>query len=77
MSLQTINDVLERAKDWSPEDQETLTEFAREIESHRTGVYTLNAEELEAINRGIVQADKGDFVSAETLSTLKTRFNAV
>ena len=77
MSLHTINDVLERAKDWSPEDQESLAVFAREIESHRTGVYTLDAQEREAIEHAIAEANKDEFVSEEMLSELKARFSVV
>jgi predicted transcriptional regulator len=77
MSPKTINEVLERAKTWPMADQETLAEFAREIESNRTGVYALDAEEREAIERGLKEASSGKFASAEEMLSLKTRFGTV
>lgn len=77
MSLQTISDVLERAKEWSAEDQESLTAFAREIESQRTGVYTLDEQERKTIENALAEANKGELVSEEILSQLKARFSVV
>ena len=52
--------ILERVASWPDEDQEELSELAREIEARRTGVYRLNDEERAAIQsarRGPLASD--------------------
>ena len=41
--------ILERVASWPTEDQDELTELAREIEAQRSGVYRLSANERSAI----------------------------
>jgi hypothetical protein len=47
---QATKDVFKRVPSWPDEDQEELAELAQEIESRRTGVYVLNADEKAAID---------------------------
>ena len=54
-------DLLQKVADWPEEDQEELTELAREIEARRTGVYVLSDEERAAI----AKARQGAIVSDE------------
>ena len=54
--------LLEQVQTWPEEDQEELAQFAREIESRRTGVYRLSAEERAAVRAGMDAARRGDFV---------------
>jgi predicted transcriptional regulator len=68
--------VLDRVKTWPREDQETLAEFAREIEAHRSGVYQLTPDEEAAIERGLAQADRGEFATDEEMAALRKRFGA-
>jgi hypothetical protein len=42
--------LLEQVEAWSPEDQEELAEYVRDIEARRTGVYHATPEELKAID---------------------------
>jgi hypothetical protein len=52
--------LLERVASWPAEDQEELSELAREIEARRTGVYRLSEEERAAIDasrRGPLASD--------------------
>ncbi len=42
--------ILEHVASWPIEDQEELSELAREIEARRTGIYRLNSEERAAID---------------------------
>jgi hypothetical protein len=56
-----VKSMLERVASWPAEDQEELSEFAREIEARRTGVYRLSEEERAAIDsarRGPLVADE-------------------
>jgi hypothetical protein len=45
-----VKSILERVASWPIEDQEELSELAREIEAQRTGVYRLSDEERAAIH---------------------------
>lgn len=63
----TLRGILEHAeKTWSPEDQEELAAYAREIEGRRIGMYILSPEEEAAVDEGLAQADRGEFVDEET-----------
>jgi hypothetical protein len=55
-----VKTILERVASWPAEDQEELSELARDIEARRSGVYRLNDEERAAIRtarRGPLVAD--------------------
>lgn len=52
--------ILDRVASWPIEDQEELSELAREIEARRTGVYRLSGEEraaIDAARRGPLASD--------------------
>ena len=59
--------LLERVESWPIEDQEELAAAAREIESRRTGVYTLSDDERRAVRAGLEEAARGDFASDEEM----------
>lgn len=44
-----VKNILERVSSWPDEDQQELSELAREIEARRTGVYRLSDDERVAI----------------------------
>ncbi|MGH7062211.1 MAG: hypothetical protein ACREFH_17610 [Stellaceae bacterium] len=67
MSLGTEK-LLERVKSWPEEDQEELAEFAREIESRRSGIYRLSDQERTAVRAGMDAARRGDFASEEEMN---------
>jgi hypothetical protein len=53
--------ILERVASWPVEDQDELSELAREIEARRTGVYRLSEEEraaIQAARRGPLASDE-------------------
>ena len=55
-----VKTILELMASWPIEDQEELSELAREIEARRTGVYRLSDEErtaIDAARRGPLAAD--------------------
>ena len=55
-----VKTILERVASWPVEDQEELSELAREIEARRSGVYRLSEQERAAIDtarRGPLAAD--------------------
>jgi predicted transcriptional regulator len=59
--------LLDRVETWPIEDQEELAEFAREIESRRTGVYRLSDEERAAVRAGLEDARQGNFATDEEM----------
>jgi hypothetical protein len=55
-----VKTILERVASWPADDQEELSELAREIEARRTGVYRLSEDERAAIHsarRGPLASD--------------------
>lgn len=72
MNLRSL--VEQAEKTWSLEDQEELAAHAREIESRRTGMYVLSPEEEAAIDEGLAQADRGEFVDEATLAADRRRY---
>jgi predicted transcriptional regulator len=74
MSIKLLQDVMKRAKTWPIEDLEKLARFADEIEADRLGPYEMSPEEEAAVNEGIAQADRGEFVSEEEMAAIFRRF---
>jgi hypothetical protein len=55
-----VKNILEQVASWPAEDQEELSELAREIEARRSGIYRLSDEEraaIDAARRGPLAAD--------------------
>jgi predicted transcriptional regulator len=68
-----LKEVIEHAETWPQEDQEELAEYAREIEARRTGVYTMSDDERAAVQRGLAEADRGEFVPDEVITEADKR----
>jgi len=64
-----VKTILERVASWPPEDQEELSELAREIEARRTGVYRLTEDERAAIDT----ARRGPFASDQEVEAFWKR----
>jgi hypothetical protein len=73
MTTKTLKEVMDRAATWPREDQDELAEYAREIEAHRTGIYTMSDDERKSVDKGIAQADRGEFVSEELVAEADKR----
>ncbi len=55
-----VKTILERVASWPTEDQEELSELARDIEARRSGVYRLSDDEraaIDAARRGPLASD--------------------
>jgi len=65
--------LLERFASWPAEDVEELAEYARFIEARRSGVYVMTDDERAAIQEGLEQADRGEFVSDEEMAAFWKR----
>ncbi len=68
-----LKNLLERAETWPETDQEELADLAAEIESRRSGVYVLTGEEWDAVQEGIAEADRGEFVPDEVIAEADKR----
>jgi hypothetical protein len=74
MPPKTLIGVLDRVKTWPENDQETLVEYAREIEAQRKGVYVMSDEERAAVEIGLAQARRGEFATDEEMKALWKEF---
>ena len=74
-AITTIRDILERCEHaWSPEEQEELAAYARDIEARRTGFYDMTDEEEAAIIEAEAQEARGEIASDEQLEEDRRRF---
>lgn len=65
--------LLERVRAWPVEDQEKLASLVDEIEAERAMPYELSPEEEAAVQEGLNQANRGEFVSAARLAEIWKR----
>ena len=76
MTKEQIKAVLDRVLTWPPELQEEAADALLDIESNQNGaVYVPSDEEWEAIQRGMAQARRGEFVSDEEMEALWKKFD--
>ncbi len=68
-----IKDLIDRLASWPVEDIQELDDYARVIEARRTGVYVMSDEERAAVQRGLEQARRGEFVSDEDVDAFWKR----
>lgn len=72
--INVLETILSRAAHWPTAAQEELVRAAHEIETEHSGaVYTLSADERIAVEEGIAQADRGEFVSDRDMEAFFTR----
>jgi hypothetical protein len=67
MATNTISELARTAKAWPDEDQLELADYARVIETRRTGLYHVNDVERVAITEGMAEANRGEFVDEARL----------
>ena len=76
MTKEQIRAVLDRVLTWPPELQKEAADALRDIESRRSGgVYTPSEDEWAAIQRGMEQVRRGEFVSDEEMEALWKKFD--
>jgi predicted transcriptional regulator len=67
----TLNDLLDRAREWPDGAQEELAQLAREIEAELSaGVYRASADELRGIDRGLRDAADGKFAGEDEVEAV-------
>jgi len=66
--------VIDRAEKWPVEDQEELAQLALEIELRREGAYHALPHELEAIDAGLAEVERGGLASDEAVEALLSKY---
>jgi predicted transcriptional regulator len=69
-----MDDLLDRVRTWSPEEQEEAAFILLALEERRKGVYELDEEELAAIEEAEAQAERGEFATDEEMKALYDRY---
>ncbi len=73
--MNTLNDLLRRAQSWPEYARKELEQVALQIEAElASGDYVATPEELEAIDRGLRDANQGRFVSQAEIEETFRRF---
>ncbi|HYW62472.1 MAG TPA: hypothetical protein VE865_04650 [Bradyrhizobium sp.] len=70
MTGDEVKEVLERVLTWAPERQEEAAELLLALEAQAGEFYDATEEESAAIEEGLFQAKRGEFVSAEEIAAL-------
>jgi len=68
-----LKNIIDQIASWPEEDQDELAEYARDIEARRTGVYVMTDDERAAVEEGLAQLDRGEFVPAEEVEAFWKR----
>jgi hypothetical protein len=68
-----LETLLERVTTWPKEAQEELMRSAIDIEAKHVGVYRLSDVEWTAVQEGLAQAERGEFVSDEGVAAFFKR----
>jgi predicted transcriptional regulator len=71
--MSKIADIIERVKNWSPERQEDIAHVIEVMEQGGTDVYKLSSAERRAVDIGLAQAKRGEFVSDSDLEKFRNR----
>jgi predicted transcriptional regulator len=77
--IKVLETILTRAATWPKAAQEELARAAREIEKQQlkpSRKYRASADELRAIDKGLAQADRGEFVSDAEMEKFFDRHGA-
>jgi hypothetical protein len=69
-----LKELLEKTAFWPEEDREELAAVAAEIEARRTGRYFMTDAERAAVDNGLEQVRRGEFVSDEEMQLFWKRF---
>jgi len=73
MIARPIQQLVPAIEAWPEEDQVELADYARVIEARRSRLYVLGDEERAAIDEGLRQIDRGEFVDEHAIADLSAR----
>ncbi|HEV7880140.1 hypothetical protein [Bradyrhizobium sp.] len=70
MTKDQVKEVLDRALTWPLERQEDAAQLLLALEAQEGEFYRPDDDELAAIEEGLAQAKRGEFVSADEIGAL-------
>src|SRR5882757_4153596 len=70
MTKDQVKEVLDRVLTWPPERQEDAAQLLLALEAQEGEFYHPDDDELAAIEEGLAQAKRGEFVSADEIAAL-------
>jgi predicted transcriptional regulator len=73
---ENLEEVMERVKTWSEARQRDVVRILEVMERSGTAVYVLTDDERDAVQVGLEQADRGDFVSQSEMEAFWRRNRA-
>ncbi|HET7852054.1 MAG TPA: hypothetical protein VFK91_04845 [Methyloceanibacter sp.] len=75
MKAKMIKEILKRAEGWPESAQEDLAQAALEIESElEQGTYIATLEEVAAIERGLKEAEQGQFATEAQVEAVFAKY---
>lgn len=69
----SLSDIIDRVRQWPEDRQADAAKLLETMEQAGKRPYTLSQEERSAIEAGIAEADRGEFVPAEELQAFWRR----
>ena len=69
-----LTEMLEKVKTWPEWRQEDAALMLQEMERQGTEIYNLSDEERRAVDAGLAEADRGEFVSDEEMEKFWKRW---
>jgi len=76
MTKEQIKAVLDRVMTWPPDRQKDAVEMLLLLESQEGEMYHPSDDEWDAIQEGLAEAERGEFVSQEEMELLWKRLGA-
>jgi hypothetical protein len=70
MTKAQVKEILDRVLTWPPERQEDAAQLLLELEAREGEFYHPSDEEWAAIEEGLAQARRGEFISADEIAAL-------
>ncbi|HEY4520876.1 MAG TPA: hypothetical protein VJL57_00565 [Candidatus Paceibacterota bacterium] len=69
-----LSEMIEKVKTWPEWRQEDVALILQEMERQGTEIYHLSDEERAAVEEGLAQAERGEFVSDEEMEKFWKRW---
>ncbi len=73
MTTDQLDVLIGRVATWPKTAQQKLVRAVQDIESEDVGAYVLSADEKAAVEEGLAQANRGEFVSDKEMEALFKR----
>ena len=70
MTQDQVKEVLDRVLTWPPERQQDAAQLLLQLEAREGELYHPGEEEWAAIEEGLAQAKRGEFVPADEIAAL-------